>query len=135
MPTGSNAERELAEWFWSHGYASLRAPGSGSIDRPSPDIVALTHNRGIKNAMVQASAIELKNNKDGTAHFDQHEIDELEAWADRAGATAFVIIKPDMRSFDSWLVYHTSELNVTDSGYSVRQQDHDKAKTRQEVFL
>jgi len=136
--TGSDAERELATWFHERGFASLRVPGSGSIDRPSPDVVALEYDPQLsqyEGSATYAYAIELKNNADGTAHFDQHEIDELEEWADRAGATAFVVIKPDMRTFDHWLCFHTSELNKTDSGYSVRQQDHDKAKTRSEVFL
>jgi len=135
--TGSDAERELATWFHERGFASLRAPGSGSIGRPSPDVVALTLTEYGSQLppKTESYAIELKANSDGTAHFDEHEVTELEEWADRAGATAFVVIKPDLRTFDHWLCFHTSELNTTDSGYSVRQQDHDKAKTRSEVFL
>jgi len=136
MSKGMDAERELCAILWDkHQMATLRAPASGSIDRPSPDVVAL---KGLLGGVGMASslsfAIELKANKDGTAHFDEHEIEELEQWADRAGAEAYVIVKPDLRTFDSWLVYHTSELNTTEQGYSIGKRDHDKAKTLSEVF-
>jgi len=134
MGSGTDAERELATLLWDKGYSTLRAPASGSIDRPSPDVVAIKQHSGIYIPHKESYAIELKANKDGCANFPAQEIQELEEWADRAGAEAYVIVKPDLRTFDSWLVYHTSELNTTEQGYSVNQSMHDKAKTLSEVF-
>jgi len=137
MTKGTDTERELCTLLWEKGFATLRAPASGSIDRPSPDVVAIKQKHQLSQYDGSAAypyAIELKANADGTAYFDSHEITELEEWADRAGAEAYIIIKPDLRSFESWLVYHTSELNTTDNGYSIGKQDHDKAKTLSEVF-
>ena len=118
---GSNAERELCTELWEKGYATLRAPGSGSIQRPSPDVVAL---RGINPTDI--IAIELKAAHDGTANFKAAEIKELEQWADRCNAIALVGIKPDLRTFDGWLFLETFKLNKTEKGYSIRKQDHDK---------
>ena len=112
-----NAERELCAKLWSRGYGVLRAPASGSVDRPSPDVVALKGSGGF--------AIELKANADGTAHFDKQEILELNEWADRADLTPVVIVKPDLRTFDGWLVLHSTHLNETEQGYSLRKQDHE----------
>jgi len=123
---GTQAERDLCTWLWDKNYATLRAPASGSIDRPSPDVIAINQD--------EAYAVELKANKDGAAHFDEHEIRELEQWADRAGGTAYIVIKPDLRTFESWLVYHTSQLNETGNGFSIGKKDHERGKTRTEVF-
>jgi len=135
MSKGSDTERQLCTILWNdYNMATLRAPASGSIDRPSPDVVAITTTTLEPAEHPITYALELKANKDGCAHFDSHEIEELEQWTDRAGAEAYVVIKPDQRSFDSWLVYHTSELNSTEQGYSIGKRDHDKAKTLSEVF-
>jgi len=134
MSKGMDAERTLCSLLWDKGYSTLRAPASGSIDRPSPDVVAITTTTLEAAEHPIAYALELKANADGTAYFDEHEITELEEWADRAGAEAYVIVKPDLRTFDHWLVYHTSELNTTEQGYSIGKRDHDKAKTLSEVF-
>lgn len=118
---GSNAERELCTELWDRNYATLRAPGSGSIQRPSPDVVAL---RGINPTDV--IAIELKAASDGTATFTDAEIMQLEEWADRCNAIALVGIKPDLRKFDGWLFMETLKLNKTEKGYSIRKQDHNQ---------
>lgn len=126
--TGSDVEREFATWAWEHGFASLRAPGSGSIDRPSPDVfLASTDVR---------YAIELKKAKDGTATFDQQEINDLAMWADRVDAKAYVGIKPDLRTHESWYFMWVYNLHRTpEDNFSIRKQDHDDCLSRSELFL
>ena len=117
---GTNAERELCTELWNKGYATLRAPGSGSIDRPSPDVVALRNDI----MHMQAYAIELKASQDGTARFREDEIIALIEWSERACAMPLVGVKPDLRSFESWLFRPVRELHETPTGYSLRKQDH-----------
>lgn len=119
---GSNAERELCTELWDRNYATLRAPGSGSIDRPSPDVVAIS--KGLGRELV-IYAFELKAARDGTAHFTHEEIDALQEWADRANARALVGLRPDMRKFDGWLFQDVSLLHETENGYSIRLSDHE----------
>lgn len=140
MGHGPNSERELASRGWKHGYATLRAPGSGSIDRPSPDVVLIKavyrRDYGVyeKYLDTHVVAVELKNNPDGTAHFDKHEIKELNEWAERADADAYAGIKPDMRKHDSWYFIPTVMLNETNKGYSIRKKDHENAKCLQQIL-
>lgn len=122
---GSNAERELCTKLWNKGYATLRAPGSGSIQRPSPDVYAI-RNSGM---YYQQYAFELKANKDGTARFEEKEIQALIEWSERASAMPVVGIKPDLRTFESWLFMPAVELHETDTGYSIRQQDHEECRS------
>jgi len=126
---GSNTERELSNILEdSYDYACLRAPASGgATDRARPDLVA------IKGSVT--FAIELKSKSGGTAYLDEHEVNELEEWATRAGATSLLGVKPDLRSFESWFFISTNELPQTDSGnYAFNQSMHDKAKSIDEQF-
>lgn len=128
MTKGGQAERDLAEWGWNNGYATLRAPGSGTVNRPSPDVV-------FTNADA-THAIELKCSPDGTATLDREEIGALGSWAGAAAATPWVLVKPDLRTFDHWLCYPVARLHETPEGnFSVRKADHDVALSRTEAFL
>jgi Holliday junction resolvase len=118
---GANCERELCTELWKKQYATLRAPGSGSIDRPSPDVVAI--DKSTRETSVYA--FELKASQDGTAHFSREEITALDEWANRAKAYPLVGLRPDMRKFDGWLFQEVRELHETDKGYSIRLKDHD----------
>ena len=120
MSKGTNAERELCTELWNKGFATLRAPGSGSIDRPSPDVVALKGD--VMN--YQAYAFELKASPDGCAYFETEEIDALEEWSERARAMPLVAVKPDLRAFDDWLIMSTKSLRNSDGGLSITTQNH-----------
>jgi len=128
---GSNTERQLSNILEDdYGYACLRAPASGgATDRARPDLVAINNN-GIY-------AIELKSNKDGTAHFSRKEILQLNEWADRAGATALVGVKPDLRlkEHDSWYFLITGKLNGTSGGnFSLIKKLQPAAKSIEQQF-
>lgn len=129
MTKGYNSENELWNWFMDNGYAALRAPTSGgATDRVSPDIVALNE--------TEKHAIEVKNRPDGTATFDREEIEGLQEWADKAGAMPWVVISPDLRTFDHWFCLTPNALHETPEGnYSIRKQDWDVCLSRTEAFL
>jgi Holliday junction resolvase len=140
MGDGDKAERQFVNKAWELGWADLRAPGSGSRKRASPDVVAMrenyTHPNGIykKRQGVKIVCAELKNNKDGTAHFAKREIAELDRWATRAGADAYVGVKPDLRSFDQWFFLPIVNLNETNRGFSLRKSDHSIALGLEDVL-
>ena len=47
---GANFERELVAKFWRHGWASMRAAGSGTSSFPVPDVIGI---RGDKIIIVE----------------------------------------------------------------------------------
>jgi len=131
--TGSDVEREFINILSDdYGYGCLRAPGSGGrTQRERPDAVAL---RAGKMEPDVGFAVEIKKRPDGTVTFTSDEIDALERWATKAGVEPYIAVKPDLRSFDHWLVMHTSQLHETEKGYSVRKQDHERCESIQRVF-
>lgn len=138
---GDTAERGLATLLWDRGYSVLRAPGSGSIGRPSPDVFAVkeqvldTRNPGPCRRVSDACAIELKARDSGTANFDREEIVDLREFAARAGAEAWVAVKPDLRSHSQWYLKEASALHETPEGnYSIRKVDLDECPGLEEVF-
>lgn len=142
--TGSDVERELWHWFMDNNYSALRAPGSGGrTDRESPDLVALRLHKDVyvpemdkPETCSKAHAIEVKKRPSGTVTLEKDEIHQLRLWSDRAGSTAWVVVKPDLRTFDSWFCLEVDNLHTIKSGnFSIRKQDHSKCKTLQDAFL
>lgn len=131
--TGSDVEREFINLLSDeYDYACLRAPGSGGrTQRERPDAVCLRAGKMDPDA---GFAVEIKKRPDGTVRFEAFEIDALERWAKRAGVEPYVVVKPDLRTHSQWYVMHTSHLNKTEKGYSIRQQDHDDCETIERVF-
>lgn len=132
MPDGSATERELVRLLEDdHGWAALRAGASGAAtDRNRPDVLALRRRPSpaplAKHATsdTEAAAIEVKKAPLGTPHLDGAEVAALREFARRAGATAYVVVRPDLRRHDQWHVFETAALHRTDGGnYSVRQAD------------
>lgn len=127
MGKGSKAENELVKFGWKNDCAVLRSPGSGSVDRPSPDVI-LVKDRDMV-------AVELKCSSSGTAQFQQREVEELKRWSNRAGAKAFCGVKPDMRKFDNWFFIPLHSLHETKGGnYSIRLVDHERSYSREEIL-
>jgi len=131
---GSKAERELSNWLEDEaGWYAQRTGSSGAAtDRARPDVIAARTEPPITRSRV--AMIELKAAADGTAHIDESEIHELAEAANRAGAGAWVVIRPSFNSHDQWHVFALGELHETDGGnYSVRQADL-PGRTLEEVF-
>ncbi len=93
----------MSEWQLTHalskmGFMVIRAPRSGRIGLPSPDIVA------IKNGKMLV--IECKSRKCAFT-VDQEQLLELKAWQDQ-GALALVAWK---QSYKGWFFLHLSDVS------------------------
>jgi len=119
------AERQLVNRLWNFQYFAMRAPGSGSVDRPSPDVYAVRD---------KPYLIEVKKSQDGTAYFEKGEIAELMECARRAQGVAHVVVKPDLRTHDSWLVQPAHKLHETKNGYSIRKKDREQCWSLDEMY-
>ena len=106
---GTRAERELLHMFYNtNTWIASRMAGSGSIPLPSPDILA-----GYKNKTL---AIECKSLKNHYYHFSKKEIDELNEFAKRFGATAWLGIRFDNLG---WHFIKPEQLKESKKGHSV----------------
>lgn len=103
---GSAAERELIHKFWEAGWTAHRIAGSGSSQRPSPDLIV-----GCKGRVL---AIEVKATNDESKYFPRLEIDELNQYADQTGVEAWVAMK-FLRT--PWMFLHTKDLDQTPASY------------------
>ncbi len=78
---GYRSERELTHTLAKRGYMVIRAPRSGRINLPSPDVVAAKDGK--------LMVIECKSRASAfTVPLEQ--LNELKEWQDKAGATAYV---------------------------------------------
>ena len=106
---GTRAERELLHLFWDAGWACTRAAGSGSIPLPSPDLLC-----GNGSSFL---ALECKALRGSQKSFSFQEIADLEAFALRFGAQAYVALRFDR---SGWFFLSTKALKKTARGnYSV----------------
>ena len=93
---GSRGERKLVEWFENHGWYSQRTGGSGAgTSDARPDVVAMRP--GGSGYGSDVVVVEHKSHPDGTARFSKEEIYKLEEVAERSGALALTIVRPDLR--------------------------------------
>lgn len=133
---GSKAEREFSNWLEDEaGWYAQRTGSSGAAtDRARPDVIAALGDPPVVAGRSRVAMIEVKAHADGTVHLDESEIEELSEAADRAGAGAWVVIRPSFNSHDQWHVFALHELHETDGGnYSVRKEDL-PGRTLEEVF-
>lgn len=89
---GSRAERELLHKFYdTKKWICLRAPGSGSIPLPSPDLLA---GNGKKHL-----AIECKATKKSAKYFPLQEIEDLKTFARKFGAEPWIGLRFNNRDW------------------------------------
>ncbi len=97
---GSKAERELLHMFWdTNVWAAIRAPGSGSVPLPSPDILASNTKRYL--------AIECKSVREPKKYFPNEEIDQLTTFAKKFGAEPWVGVRFDR---EGWFFLRPKDL-------------------------
>ena len=96
---GYVAELSLTHKLAEMGFMAIRAPRSGRISLPSPDIVA------IKNGKMLV--IECKSRKDAFT-VAQEQLSELKAWQDH-GALALIAWK---QSYKGWSFLHLSDVSA-----------------------
>jgi Holliday junction resolvase len=105
---GSKAERELIHLFWKHGFAAMRAAGSGSTPHPSPDVIA-------GNGKV-FFAIECKASADPVKYIEKDKINQLDLFANSFGARPIVALRFDN---EKWYFMKLTDLKITKSSYAV----------------
>jgi len=107
---GSNAERDLVHLFWANDWTAVRVAGSGSMQYPSPDIIASKDNTVL--------AIECKACKTGYQYFDKAEIAQLEEFSQKAGHVSYVAIKFDRTD---WLFLRPDQLEQTKKRVGIKK--------------
>ncbi len=100
---GANAERELIHLFWANSWTACRVAGSGRMNYPSPDIIA--------NKNGASLAIECKATKSDSQYLEKREVEELKAFAQKAGARALIALRFNHKP---WLFLNPEDL--ADSG-------------------
>ncbi len=105
---GSNAERDLIHQFFDSGWVAIRSAGSGSMQNPSPDILAGNNLRRL--------AIECKAVNDTKKYFTKKEIDELVYFANKFGAEAWVAVRFDRID---WFFLNIEDLELKNKSYFV----------------
>lgn len=81
---GANFERKIVSDFWAHGWAALRAAGSGTVSFPVPDVIGIKDRRVI--------VVECKTTKKDRLSLKKN-ITELSKFLDICGGEAYIAIK------------------------------------------
>lgn len=95
---GYRAENEMVHTLSKMGYMVIRAPRSGRIDLPSPDIIAAKHGKLL--------VIECKS-RNGAFTVPLDQLDQLREWRDKAGAHAYVGWKISRKG---WTFLHLDDV-------------------------
>lgn len=83
---GINAERELLHQFWATGqWIALRAPASGSMKYPCPDLLV--------GNLLRKLAIECKITQASRQYLEQEQVENLKTFSQIFGAEPFVAVK------------------------------------------
>jgi len=121
---GANAERELMRLFFEAGFSVVRIAGSGTSPLPAPDIVALKKGRII--------AVECKARKAKNLAIVPEQMSELQEWAKKAGAEAFVGWKVPRKG---WLFLKPKQFHATGKFFLISLKDAEKkGKSLQQVI-
>jgi holliday junction resolvase Hjr len=105
---GTNAERDLIHKFFDNDWVAIRSAGSGSMQNPSPDILAGNNTRRL--------AIEAKAVNDLKKYFTAKEVDELVYFANKFGAEPWVAVHFDRID---WFFLNIEDLEKTEKSYLV----------------
>lgn len=81
---GARFERDVVNELWKHGWAALRAAGSGSIGHPVPDVI------GVKEKKIVA--IECKSSRRNKVYLEEA-ILNLKKFAEISGAKSYIGVK------------------------------------------
>ena len=105
---GINGERELVHAFWNNNWSAVRVAGSGSIKYPCPDIIAGNNLRKI--------VLECKVTKGLHQYLTKKEVRELQEFADRFGAEAWIGVK---FTKINWYFLNIADMSKSEKGYSI----------------
>ncbi len=118
---GIRAERELVHLFWSAGFVALRAPASGAIRYPCPDILAGSLSRKL--------AIECKAARVQRIYIAAEQVENLQRFGAIFGAECWIGVRFDKLD---WHFITLDDLTTTGGGNYLISKEH--AKTRGMLF-
>ena len=121
---GSDGEYELIDIFEEEGFRAMRAPGSGTTERESPDLV-------IGNGETYY-AFEVKRwKRDEYKYVEKRELEELWNWAEEFGAEPFLAVR---FNYGDWAFFKKEELHSTDKNYRVDRVKVPEAQSLEELL-
>lgn len=120
---GTRYERELIHILWDEGYAAVRSAGSGSMQYPSPDIVA---GNG-KNFL----AIEVKVREKLPLYITAEKLRELVMFSNLFGAKPVVALKIKN---EKWRFFEPEMLIETENGYKISKENYYSGKELGEIL-
>ena len=128
--TGSALERELVRLLDAHGYATMRAPSSGSAtDRPLPDMIAARSPLDT-GGQQELLAIEAKANSEKHIYVPVSEVADLLEFADAGGFVAYLAARwkqdHDAGWSDgctSWYLCRPQDCHRTEKSYRLTRPD------------
>ena len=109
---GSQAERDLVNFFNENGWCCIRVAGSGSSKYPCPDLICAKNSSNM--------AIECKVSINPYKYFTKKEIHELDYFAKHMGAKSLVALKHKGK----WSFLETLYLTDTGKNYRFCLEDH-----------
>ncbi|MFP4523059.1 MAG: Holliday junction resolvase Hjc [Candidatus Nanoarchaeia archaeon] len=109
---GSQAERDLIKRFWEHGWAAMRAAGSGSTQFPSPDIIVGRNGRRL--------VIEAKITSCDKKYFPEDELIQLRYFGKTFGAESWLAIKFPRQQ---WCFVSPEDLTPTKTQFVFTKKD------------
>ena len=105
---GISAERELLHLFWQKGWAAARVAGSGSISKPSCDLLVGKGKRKF--------AVECKASRSDKKYIAKEQIEELKKFASVFGLKPLIAIKFLRRG---WFFLEPEKLQVKEKEYVI----------------
>ena len=108
---GANFEREVIADLWAHGWASMRAAGSGTTSYPVPDVIGLKDGRIV--------LIECKTTKGDRLSLKRNILD-LDEFRKLSGGEAYIAIKffkkpPRFYNIKPIIERNNFTINITDT--------------------
>ena len=104
---GSRAERELIAFFVEHGFAVIRAAGSG-VNSLSPDLLAFRKGRQY--------AVECKAWDSGSLSFEKEKVAQMKKWEETTGMTYFIGWRV---SRDGWFIFPVHTLQEQKKTFTI----------------
>ncbi|MEM3127147.1 MAG: Holliday junction resolvase Hjc [Candidatus Woesearchaeota archaeon] len=108
---GSNAERDLIHKFHANSWRAIRSAGSGSMQYPSPDVLASNGKRIL--------AIECKTSKNNSKYIDKTQIEDLKIFASDFKAEPWIGIR---FARTDWYFLKLEELEITAKNAVITKQ-------------
>ncbi|MFO8016396.1 MAG: Holliday junction resolvase Hjc [Candidatus Woesearchaeota archaeon] len=102
---GISAERELLHRFWDNGWIAMRAPASGSIRYPCPDLL-------VGNAL-RKLAIECKTTRSDKQYVSEEQIENLKRFSSVFAAEAWLAVRFDRHERGEWFFLSLEDLKKT----------------------